>query len=302
VPRSSFTDFRDLSALSGTGLRSALLRELTDLYVQKPSHTPEEERLFTELALRLIDHVDAAERARLGARLAAYPGAPLAVIQRLAEPAPALNVRFSPPAEAEIKHLPRLEDSPREQTLSDTFFNALPAERRLILLHLEYAPVAPAAIATPAGTVAQLEQAAMSRQRDQFAATIETMLSVSSRCARRIAGDSTGEAVIAALKALSLPSPALQRILLFLDPAIGQSAQTYFALVQLYDEIGVDSARRLVAIWRKDDAPSSEIGRHHTQLFDDRPSRARDFARHNARSMTAKPVTEGTRRLDQSES
>jgi hypothetical protein len=301
VPRSPF-EHRDLSAIRGAGIRPALLREITDLYVQKPSHTPDEERLFTELALRLIDHVDAAERARLGARLAAYPGAPLAVILRLAEPGPGLKAQFPPPAEAEKQHLPRLEDPPREQTLSDTFFNALPTERRLILLHLDYAPVAPAAIAAVTNTVAQLEQAAMTRQRDQFAATIETLLSVSSRLARCIAGDSTGEAVIAAMKALAVPSPDLQRILLFLDPAIGQSAQTYFALVQLYDEISVDTARRLVAIWRKDDAPSSEPGRHQTQLFDDRPSRARDFARHDARPTASKALTDGILRPDQNRS
>ena len=36
-------------------MRSALLRVLTDLYVQKPKHTADEERHYTELALRLIE-------------------------------------------------------------------------------------------------------------------------------------------------------------------------------------------------------------------------------------------------------
>ena len=32
---------------------------MTDLYVQKPKHTEQEEQHYTELALRLIDLVDA---------------------------------------------------------------------------------------------------------------------------------------------------------------------------------------------------------------------------------------------------
>ena len=39
-------------------IRSALLRVLTDLYLQRPSHTPEDERYYTELVLRLIEAVE----------------------------------------------------------------------------------------------------------------------------------------------------------------------------------------------------------------------------------------------------
>jgi hypothetical protein len=294
-----FQDFRDLSALSGAGLRPALLRELADLYVQKPSHTPEEERLFTELALRLIDHVDAAERALLGARLSSYPNAPLAVLRRLAQSDAATR---SQPAENEPQSLPRIEEPHLEQTLSETFFSALPAERRLILLHLDYAPIAPATIVPTVDAVVTLERALLRRNKDQFAAALETALSISSGCAQRVAGDSTGEAVIAALKALSVPSPALQRILLFLDPAIGQSSETYFSLVRLYEEIGIHAARRLVAIWRRDDAASPVRIAHRAQLFDDGASRARDFARHDARPAIGKAQPDQTRRIDHNDS
>lgn len=284
MPRHPFSDHQCLAGAHGSDIRPALLRELTDLYVQKPSHTPEETRLFTELALRLIDHVDAAERARLGARLAAYPGAPLAVIRRLAEPG---SVPHSPQSQVPAQTLPRIEELHREETLSDAFFNASSTERRLILLHLDYAPIAPAPV--QADTVERLERAAITRQRSEFSATLEDMLSITATCAQRIANDSTGEAVVAALKALAVPSPALQRILLFLDPAIGQSADTYFSLVRLYDEIGHVAARRLVAIWRRDDAALSRKGEHQPQLFDDRRSHARDFARHDARQTTGRP-------------
>jgi len=46
------------------------VRVLTDLYVQKPTHTSEEERQYTELVLRLIDSVDSAmcDRSPVGAK------------------------------------------------------------------------------------------------------------------------------------------------------------------------------------------------------------------------------------------
>ena len=65
-------------------MRTTLLRVLTHLYLQRPTHSPEDEHYYTELALRLIDAADLSERAALAARLAPYPSAPQAVIARLA--------------------------------------------------------------------------------------------------------------------------------------------------------------------------------------------------------------------------
>src|SRR5262245_46584619 len=56
---------------------------MTDLYVQKPVHTAEEEAQYIELAARLIDQVDAPTWAIVANRLASYPAAPRAVIERL---------------------------------------------------------------------------------------------------------------------------------------------------------------------------------------------------------------------------
>lgn len=302
MSRRPLSDYRGLSSAYGSDLRPALLRELTDLYVQKPAHTPEEVRLFTELALRLIDHVDAAERAWVGARLATYPGAPLAVIQRLAEPD---ALPSSPQSEwsrnTPAQNLPRIEDTPARETLSETFFSASAPERRLILRYLDYAPVSPATVDMQAGIITQIEQAAIRRQPDEFARAFAHALSISFACAKRIADDTTGEAVIAALKALAVPSPALQRILLFLNPAIGQSPDTYFALVQLYDDIGVSTARRLVAIWRRDHPAPRKI-EHRPEFFEDQPARARDFARHDRRPVGNHSSSEEPRRKGQAES
>src|SRR5947209_4426243 len=73
-----------LARRDGVDIRPTLVRVLTDLYVQKPTHSSEEERHYTELALRLIDSVDLATRATIAKKLGAYVGAPHAVVRRLA--------------------------------------------------------------------------------------------------------------------------------------------------------------------------------------------------------------------------
>src|SRR5262249_2604433 len=57
---------------------------LTDLYVQKPAHTLDEETHYTELVLRLLDAVDVGTRSVVAQKLATYPAAPRAVVLRLA--------------------------------------------------------------------------------------------------------------------------------------------------------------------------------------------------------------------------
>src|SRR6478672_2774286 len=73
-----------LARRDGVDIRPTLLRVLTDLYVQKPTHTSEEERHYTELALRLIDSVDLQTRATVAKKLGPYSGTPLSVARRLA--------------------------------------------------------------------------------------------------------------------------------------------------------------------------------------------------------------------------
>src|SRR3954463_5830185 len=73
-----------LARRDGVDIRPTLLRVLTDLYVQKPVHTSEEERHYTELALRLIDSVDLQTRATVAKKLGPYAGTPPSVARRLA--------------------------------------------------------------------------------------------------------------------------------------------------------------------------------------------------------------------------
>jgi uncharacterized protein (DUF2336 family) len=77
-----------LGLRGGVDMRPTLLRVLTDLYVQKLTHTPDEERHYTELALRLLDAVDVATRTAVAGRLARHLSPPPRVIQRLAADLP----------------------------------------------------------------------------------------------------------------------------------------------------------------------------------------------------------------------
>ena len=80
MTKSLFPGFDGLMTLSrreGVDVRPTLLRVLTDLYVQAPTHSEDEQRQFVELATRLIDQVDDATRAAVKARLAIYPQTPV---------------------------------------------------------------------------------------------------------------------------------------------------------------------------------------------------------------------------------
>ena len=80
----TFKGLLDLAQHDGVDIRPTLLRVITDGYVQNATPAPEDERQYTELAMRLLDETDIAARAAVAARLAHHPSAPRAIIQRLA--------------------------------------------------------------------------------------------------------------------------------------------------------------------------------------------------------------------------
>jgi len=82
------TGLADIGLRGSVDMRPTLIRVLTDLYMQKLRHTLEEERHYTELALRLLDSVDAATRAAVSARLARHLAPPLRVVQYLVKDLP----------------------------------------------------------------------------------------------------------------------------------------------------------------------------------------------------------------------
>jgi hypothetical protein len=81
----------DIGFRGGVDMRPTLIRVLTDLYVQKLHHTVEEEQHYTELALRLLDAVDAATRAAVATRLAPHLSPPPRVVQYLLNDLPEVS-------------------------------------------------------------------------------------------------------------------------------------------------------------------------------------------------------------------
>jgi uncharacterized protein (DUF2336 family) len=285
----------DLAHTGGIDIRTTLLRVLTDLYVQKRAQSADEERHYVELALRLIEEVDVSARTAVAHKLAVYPMAPRSVVLRLARDVPQVAeplLRYSSaltPADlARISidcgeaHAAIIvaRGGHREPSLSVTvgcndagspaaelcelFFAASGAERRLILTNLDY--IASAA-SEPVGkradsTVTQrLETAALQHNADAFARELVHALQLSERQARRIVTDELGEPLVVVAKALSVPTDVFQRILLFVNPMVGQSVERVYELSALYAEITQPAANHLVAIWRETDPPDNRTVR-----------------------------------------
>jgi uncharacterized protein (DUF2336 family) len=251
----------DLACRDGVDIRPTLLRVLTDLYVQKPVHNAEEETQYVELALGLTDAVDAATRAAVAERLAAYPAAPAAVLARL---------NGAPAATAALPAAP-----PREDDLTDLFFMAGADERRLILTSLGAAaepvlhPPAPASNEM----LRLLEAAALQRNASEFARLLARALGIGQTVATRIVRDHSGEPVVIAAKALGMKATMLQRVLLFLNRQVGQSVERVYDLAGLFEDITPGAAAHMLAIWRRSAAP--ERAAHAPVHWDDAPRNAR---------------------------
>lgn len=273
----SLEGLTDIGLRGGVDMRPTLLRVLTDLYVQKLRHTEEEDRHYTELALRLLDSVDVAARVAVATRLANHLAPPRRVIERLGrdlpEVASALRQHVRP--ESATKSVERKQDTSAAPStgasaqgnrsapaafaadiaseLNELFFAAEADERRLILLNLHIAAALPPArsdvVCDPA-MGRRLEAAALARRREEFAQMLAQSLRISRQQARRIAGDELGEPIVVAAKALALPRDLLYRILLFVNTAVGHSVERVHALAALYDEVNPQVAHDLVAIWQ----------------------------------------------------
>lgn len=238
----------DLACRDGVEIRPTLLRVLTDLYVRKHPHSAEEEAQYVELALRLLEAVDAPTRIAVAKSLSTYANAPVAVLRRLIE----LAGEQAAPAAAVAKLNVSKADAAREPELVEAFFAASSGERKLILTNLavvgEQVPRRPSPATSE--VIRRLEAAAMQRNPGEFSRMLERALSIGRPIAERITRDASGEPLVVAAKALGMPAVVLQRVLLVLNPAIGQSAARVFELSSLYEEIQPTAVERMVAIWR----------------------------------------------------
>jgi hypothetical protein len=404
LPPVNLAGLLDLAESGDVDVRPRLLRVLTDLYVQKDRHTDDEECQYTELALRLIDVVDLPARAATASTLAQFPGAPYAVIQRLAHDslmvaapvlrhsellgtneleviaaecglghaaviakrerekapplaqsqdpdpvatsnsmavlalaghgivppaiqrpqvritaphpampviadAPSLAPSLAPAIEAPpeapgidfaaaiastvlsdsewpaVPDVPPAENSAPHE-LNELFYGADADERRLILLNLKYAvPDDPyrSRVTVAQSAFDRLEMAALSHRHDQFAQDLVKLLDISREQALRIMRDEFGEPVVVAAKALGMPSAILQRILLFVNPSVGESVERVYNLATLYIELDRQAAEYMVAIWRAT-RPARNTGFGHQPLLSD------DGARDNRAAPAARRV------------
>jgi hypothetical protein len=303
-----------LSRYDGVDIRPTLLRVLTDIYVLKPFHSPDEERHFTELALRLIDGVDIVTRKAVADRLIRYPAAPLAVIRHLARDIvqfATLSMRQQsaqteaglqgPPSQIAHDVIARLraptpkptvpdpaskqdadQADPDEPNLGDVFYAADAEERRLILLNLDFSsmPVPPLISHLPASaTIGRLEAAALAGRPDIFIRELEHALALPRAEAEKIVNDTLGEPIAVAAKAIAMPLDIFQRVLLFVNPAIGRSIERVYSLSALYHELTGDAALRLLTIWRQPPRRlQPRATGHQPVLWDDAHRGAREAA------------------------
>jgi hypothetical protein len=126
--------------------------------------------------------------------------------------------------------------------------------------------------------IRRLESAALKRSPGEFGRILERALDISRDLADKITRDDSGEPIVIAAKALGMKPEVLQRILLFLNPLIGQSSQRVYELSRLFDEINPASAEHMLTIWQ---ASARRPSTHEPVYWDDE--------RHAVRP-TAKPV------------
>ena len=264
----------------GVDMRPTLIRVLTDLYVQKLTHTAEEDHYYTELALRLLDTVDVATRTAVASRVGRHLAPPRRVIERLAGDLPEVRAALLQHAAAAMAgtavgtepktlsavgakpaSVPETVERPPETMgadlaaeLNELFFAADADERRLILLNLHIVaaalPAMPPRAVRDSAIGPRLEAAALARKREEFVQVLAQALRISREQARRVAGDELGEPIVVAAKALAIPRDLLYRILLFVNTAVGHSVERVHALAALYDEVTVQAAHDLVATWQ----------------------------------------------------
>jgi Uncharacterised protein conserved in bacteria (DUF2336) len=306
-----FDGLMNLSRREGVDIRPTLLRVLTDLYVQTRSHSDDEARQFVELTSRLIDQVDDATRAAVRARLAVYPATPLVLLQQLgltpplpdkglpptqeitapmsSEPSP-----VKPAAEGAPRMVSHLSMQPTDAAeVSGLFFAANSRERALILHNLAETPLkASPRIPQPRAirSIEALEMAAFVADVESFTLELGETLILPWKLATKVVNDPGGEPLACAAKALGMPSPIFQRVLLFLKAEIGNSVHTVYRLSRLYDTLPERSALVMLAAWRGSPVATTRA-KYRSALYDDERNRARPAA---AQPRTAAPPASET--------
>jgi hypothetical protein len=271
----------------GADMTARLLLALTALYVERPTHTAEEQQQYSELALRLIDKVDEATRMAVDIILRRHPEAPAQIFDRLGRPQPstagvperalhgpetpiseptvATPGTAPPPAgtpEAVTPAAPQRAPEPSE--LGEAFFAASATERRRLLSLVAIDGDKHDIPAEPdhgERVYGGLDAAAMQGRIGEFTREFGRLLALPKSLCERILNDRSGEPMVVAAKAAGMPIAVLQRILLLVNPAVSHSVERVYDLTDLYGGLDRGAALKLLALWlaqAKPNEPSAE--------------------------------------------
>jgi hypothetical protein len=286
----SNTILMGLADRPGDDMTARLLLALTALYVERPTHTGEEEQQYAELVLRLIDKVNATTRANVADLLRGHADVPAAILARIdvapstgaiprdsaqiaaadspAEPAASERAAEMPAPSSHGAVSARGEPGDASAAtplaeLGEAFFAGNAAERRQALAQI--AAIEPAdegqgegegeigaqpASPDDARAFARLDAAAMEGRIGEFLREFERLLSVPKSLCERILNDRSGEPMVIAAKAANMPIAVLQRILLLVNPAVSHSVQRVFDLTDLFHDIERHTAVKLLSLWQ----------------------------------------------------
>ena len=162
-----------------------------------------------------------------------------------------------------------------EMGLAELFFSAESAERRMLLMSLGSVEFETPQAVQPVETNRALEAAALARDPDGFIRLLENALGLTHEQAGRIVTDPSGEPLLIAARALAMPSVAFHRVLMFIDPAIGESVQRFFDLAGLYERVSADAAHKIIASVRGHEPVTTRRPAHRPMYYDDEAIRTR---------------------------
>ena len=93
--------------------------------------------------------------------------------------------------------------------------------------------------------------------------------------------DQSGEPLLVAAKALAMPPVVLQRVLMFIDPAIGESVARVFDLAAFYERMSADAAHKIIdSVRGREPVRARKPPQHRPMYYDDEASRVAPRQRH----------------------
>jgi hypothetical protein len=292
----------ELGDQPGSDITARLLLALTALYVERLTHTHDEQRQYVELALRLIDRVDEMTQVTVAEILAGSSAAPPEVRARLARlnadgaasasrDAP-IQRRDGTETVASVAPAPTAAVAAYAalppDALGEAFFAANAVERRNLLAlaaHHRAAATRDGAARDSAARDGEdadavldfsgLDTAAQDGRIGEFIRELEQLLSIPRSLSERIVNDGSGEPFVIAAKAVGMPIAVLQRILLLVNPAVSHSVQRVYDLTDLYHTLDRTTAAGLLTLWRDQAHPDEAASDPRMEVAKTRPGAAR---------------------------